>query len=587
MMSHTASHWFAALLLLGIWSSNVGAAEKSAAELLPPTTVAYVEMSQPKLLLDVVLDHPLRQRVESLDEYRKGLEGREFQQFKAMVEALETQIGMKWRPALAAITEGGIYVGVDAKTQGVAVLIKSRDAATLEKTRDALLDLIRREARNRGGDDPVKSGEYRGLSAYRIGAGRFVTLGPWLVLTNKDTLGQQIADYYLDGGRETFAGDEQYQAARATISGQPTAWAFVNLVALRGVGVGKELFQEKNDNPGAEVLLGGIVSTLEKAPYATASIYVEQDRLALRLAMPHDASWTPQRREYFFGADGRGAAPQPLEPPQTLLSIGTYRDLGRMWLLKDDLFTENVAAQLTQAEGNLTTLFSGRDFGREVLGAARPELQLVLTRQTFDNRELPLPDIKLPAGALVFRLREPETMQRQLKVLFQSLIGFLNVAGAQQGQPPLEQNTEKSAAGQLISASYLPDSSEGRINYNFSPSVAFTGDRFIVSSATPLAMELMELAAKQSDDAPAANNAAAENTRASLNLQVLGDVLKDNRGHLVAQNVLEKGHDKQQAEKEIDALLALLSVGKTMSLRLVTENNQVQLDAELTLDLTK
>jgi hypothetical protein len=62
---------------------------------------------------------------------------------------------------------------------------------------------------------------------------------------------------------------------------------------------------------------------------------------------------------------------------------------------------------------------------------------------------------------LIFRLKEPEKMQRELKVVFQSLIGFLNIAGAQQGQPPLDVNTEMLGDHLIVSTAYLPDSDQG------------------------------------------------------------------------------------------------------------------------------
>jgi hypothetical protein len=84
---------------LSIGASKPAFAEKHAADLLPPTTVVYAELPEPKKLLDVLLDHPLRERVESLADYRARLESDEFQQFKAVVTEIEKQIGLSWRPA--------------------------------------------------------------------------------------------------------------------------------------------------------------------------------------------------------------------------------------------------------------------------------------------------------------------------------------------------------------------------------------------------------------------------------------------------------------------------------------------------------
>ena len=116
--------------------------------------------------------------------------------------------------------------------------------------------------------------------------------------------------------------------------------------------------------------------------------------------------------------------------------------MSAFWAAAPELFDDNINAKFAEANSSLTTLFSGRDFGDEVLGAARPEIRIVVARQTLPQDGLPAPDIKLPAFGVIFQLRDEAKMKRPLKVSFQSLIGFLNVAGAPQGQPPLELESE-------------------------------------------------------------------------------------------------------------------------------------------------
>jgi hypothetical protein len=74
------------------------------------------------------------------------------------------------------------------------------------------------------------------------------------------------------------------------------------------------------------------------------------------------------------------------------------------------------------------------------------------------------------------------------------------------------------------------------------------------------------------------------NTYVRLKVQVLRDVVQDNRQHLVSQNMLQKGHDKQQAELEISRLLDVLDVGRSVSLQLSAAANQLQLEISLTID---
>lgn len=562
------------------------AAEKTAAEILPASTVGYLEISDPKQLIGVILDHPLRKRVEDLAEYKKALDSKEGQQLRTGIVFAEFQLGMELRPALEKLTGGGIYLAGDPKSNGIALLVKSSDAALLEKLLDTALKLARDAAANQGGGDPIKSVEYRGVKAYQAGEARFAIIGSWLVATNKDELGKQMFDNYLDGGA-SLAADAQFQAARKNISGKPTAWGYLSLAPLRNAGVAKELYKEKSDNPALEVLFGGLLSNLKQTPFATVSLYVETEQVRLVAQTPHDPSWVAKPREFYFGPGNKGAAPEPLTPKQTILSIGTYRDFAGLWLSKSDLFDENVIAGFAQADNTLSTLLQGRDFGRDILGAFRPEMQLVVARQDYKGLETPEPDIKLPAGALIVQFKEAEKMQPQLKLLFKSLVGFINVASAQQGQPPLDFNDEKHGDGSMVVTKYLADkSTDGKINYNLSPTIGFVKDRFIISSTSNLAGELIDLAAAAKPTA-VAENQPRDNTRATISVAPLRAVLEDNRKHLVAQNQLEKGHSKEAAENEIGGLLAILSAVKDATLRLGGDGKSLSFELGLRLEPAK
>jgi hypothetical protein len=269
-----------------------------------------------------------------------------------------------------------------------------------------------------------------------------------------------------------------------------------------------------------------------------------------------------------------------------VFSLSAYRDLGEFWASAPELFDDNINAKFSEVDGTLTTLFAGRDFGQEVLGSLRPEVQIVVARQKLPQADLPAPDIKLPAFAAIHRLKDEAKMRRSLKVSFQSLIGFLNVAGAQNGQPPLELSSETIEGGEMIVGQYLPpvdpeDAQRGKINYNFSPTAAFVGDKLIISSTKALAVELAASAQAEQRDQPA--GAAQVNTQSRLNSSALRLVLEDNREQLIAQNMLEKGHSREEAEKEIGALLEILSWVRHTGVRLSHDDRLLRLEWSIAL----
>jgi hypothetical protein len=129
-------------------ASERAAAAKTGAELLPPTTLFYVEIQRPAEVIRLILDHPLRQRLEQSPDYQKAFDTPQFKEFQAVVNAVEQRSGVQWRKALETSTGGGLVVAVDAATQGLVVLSRSTDAKATESVRDALFSLARDDAKS-------------------------------------------------------------------------------------------------------------------------------------------------------------------------------------------------------------------------------------------------------------------------------------------------------------------------------------------------------------------------------------------------------------------------------------------------------
>ncbi|MEX0939536.1 MAG: hypothetical protein WDZ59_16855 [Pirellulales bacterium] len=581
-MNRPTAFLCAATLFAAMLAAPVAAAEKTAPELLPQTTVFYAELTQPNEFLGLVLEHPLRERVEGIDGVQNALKGNEYLQLKAAVAIAEAQLGMTWREAAEKLVAGGIYFGLDSETQGVAVLVQSSDADALNNILDTLLRMARADAQNKSLEDPIRSTDHRGITAHHVGQLHFAAVGEWLVLTNHESLGTQILDAYLDGNEQALNSAAYYQAARAGSSGDETAWSVVNLEALRKAGAAQELFKGQADNVAGEVLVGGLLDNLEEAPFATASLRLTERQVHLTLSMPYENGWIGEAREYYFGPGGTGDAPELIAVPSLLFSLSTYRDMSQMWLRAGDLLDEQANDELAKADSNLSTFFAGKDFGEEILGAFRPEIQVVATRQSFQD-VLPQPAIKLPAFALIFRLHEPERMQPELRRTFESLIGFLNVVGAMNGQPQFDLDRESENEHQIITATYVPeatekDSQRAKIHFNFSPSVAFARDCFVVSSTKELARQLADRAGL----ADAAGGATmVVNTAMNLQIPVLREILGDNREQLIARNMLEDGNSRQQAEQQIEALLAVSQWIRDLTFKLSVNDKALELDARL------
>ena len=566
-------------------SRTAEAATNEAASLLPDSVVVFAEISDPPQLVQTLLNHPGKERVKALPGYKNPMTDKQRRDLKVGLAILEAELQMDWPAAFKSLTRGGISLAIDAPTQGAALLIRSAGDAELEKIMQSFLKLARADATNKGRPDPVKSVDYRGITAYQAGEARFATFDSWLVVTNKPQLGKAILDIHLGDDKPTLAAKENFQLASGQRDAALTLWSYLDLEMVRAAGDdnARKLLEGRAENPLAELLAGGLQSNLRHAPYVAASLDVRREGLKLAFKTPHRSEWVDEARQHYFRPADATATPSVALGDDTVFALRAYRDIASMWLRAGDLFNERIVAKMEEADSNLSTLFAGRDFGQDILGALGPDAQLIIARQDFSQQKTK-PAIRLPAFALVFHLKDPEKMRPELRRTFQSAVGFANVAGAQQGQPQLDMDMEKDEGRQIISASYIAEEDEqgsdkARINFNFSPSVAFAGDRFILASSKQLASTLAI-----APESTAGGDEAATNTNARLDMKILKQLLEDNRQHLVAQNMLEEGNDAETAEVKIEALLAVVDMLRDATIRLATEDEHLQLEFNLRLE---
>lgn len=571
------------------FGSGAVRADKMAADLLPPSTLGYVELSHPGQSIALLLDHPLRKDVEESAAFRQATTSPQFKKMREVVREIERRSGLDWRAALEQSAGDEAVIAFEPLTQGLVLLVKPQKMQTVDAVRDALISMARDDAANHGRPDPVEVKMYRNLSAYHLGDIIVVDLGPWVMLSNKKRLAQRVADMFLDGG-DSLAADEQFVAARRMAAGggpAPSAWAFVRVAPLRLLARQPWLDAKfKSDNPGAEFILGGLIPIAQNAPYVTASLWLAHDAVKLSAAAPYDASWVSAERKFFFAPSRDGAA-KPLMPGGTLLSITTYRDLAAMWQAGPDLFTEAVATQMAQTDSGLSTLLGGKSFSADVLGAFNPQMQLVVAKQDFDASAAK-PSVRLPGAALIFQIKPDQfqAVRKQFRVGFQSAVALGNLDGAQKGRPLLEMQSERRGKSEIQYATYSADEPakadksprlpKEDAYLNFSPAMAISARRLIVSSTRELAEQLADLDAR--DDSM---DTIPENTLVQAKPKLVAALIQSNREQLIAQNMLEKGHTREAAEKEIDLLQAVVGYFGDASLRLVTEKGSVRLEAQV------
>lgn len=542
------------VLLLSLSSSTWGQDIESAAQVLPGTTVVYLEVSDPPRLIESVMNHKLRGKVESMDRVQQFLKSPEYTMAMMGKELLEKQLGRSWDEALSNVTSEGLYLGFDIKTQGLAIMFQAKDEAELKKTAETFLNMASFAAQGEGSEKPFTIKPYRECKVADFGDFLIARMGNWFLISNNKDLAKQIADNLLDGSSDSVSHQTWFQEAQA-VQGQESIWAAVDLEAIREAGMAQELFAGSVDDPAVELLLGGVLDGMKNAAQVSANLRLDES-VQFNLAMPFDSQWASSTREFFYGPAMQGRAPALVNVKNSIASLSTYRDFSAWWLAKEDLFSERVIAQMAEFDSQISTLLAGLDFGEEFLGGLKAGAQLIVVEHQQDPNGQP--DVKLPGFAVIAEVKE-ESFARKVRIAYKNMISIFNLNLGMEGKTQLDTTTEKLDGISLTSAEYVfeDDSEEGLLLYNFSPSIAFVGKHVVVSSTRALALEIANQI--KAGDFQAGTDS---NTRLELDAKQLHRILVLNKEPLIANNMVSEGNSRSEAGAQIDGMLLIAELFK-------------------------
>ncbi|MFT5299669.1 MAG: hypothetical protein ACI87E_001892 [Mariniblastus sp.] len=580
-----AQRWFTVTCLIiapcfALPATAKAQAPPTAANFLPETTVFFAHIDKPAELIGTLENHPVVKHVWEMKPVKQFM--RSPQAAMAMLGRglLEQQLGGDAITAFKKCMDQGVWLAFDTKTSGVIVLFRSSDEDHLKQTAGKTLKFISTMAKQDGNKAPFKKIEYRDAVAAEFDGAMIARRNNWFIITNQPKLAKSVVDKMIDApldSADSLSGANWFK--EAVSQRQPAdLWTAVDVGSVRKLVGDKEPFLGRTDNPGVELIFGGLLDLLKNTPVAMGELNLG-DQIDVSINAPFDGKWANESREFFFGKELGGFAPQALAPNNMIASLTSYRDIGLWWLSKEDLYAENVIAQLANADSQLSNIFPGMDFGQDVLGALEPGVQIIVTQNQYGEKYIP--DVKIPAFALVGKLKNPEKLQRRLKIAFQSVIGFANINLGMNGQPQLEVETETIEGAKFASAEYFyeDNTEEGLMLFNFAPTIAFQGSHLILSSKRELAVELAGLIAKRE---PADNKPT--NTSLVLDGDMIHQILVANRESLIAQNMLEEGNTRDDAQAQMEIVFEVADLFKDANLDYSVGAKQMTLDVSVRFD---
>jgi hypothetical protein len=568
--------WAAIALAIAVMSAeSVGADGPRGAEWASKDALIYLEATHPGALLDRVLEPKFQAYLGSIPQYSRFLKSDQFRQAQAGAGFVSNLLDTTWDKGIRNLAAGGIVFVAEAE-QGKApwgfIAITPGDADFLVKAHEKLLGLARNDAAGKGQPDPVKVATHRGIKLYSINHEESHTVVRGTVeITRKEVTHaivretlvisqsaedvKKIIDRSMGTTSDSIVVNPDWKARRARASSDTMAWGLVRLDRLRALDPKKYTVPDMV-NPGATFLFGPWIDAVRKAPWMAAEISWSDAHLTAEVGLPTPPDGYSETLKKFLPPKGAGA-PAPLKPRGVIASLSLWRDVSSVWEVRNDLFPPEVVQGLAQLDTFAGQYFGGRDFGSGVLGAIGTNWRFVVAEQDFAKVK-PVPDLKLPAFALVIDLKpDDDEFAQRLKVAFQSFIGLANLGAAQSKAPPLELGSETIDGVTIATTKFmLPKGSADakepvHMRQNFSPSVVQVDNHFILSSSLGLTKDL--ISAVRVPEKSVASTLLVEADGSAL-----ARLVEANRLRLVTQNMLEKGNDKAAATGEIDLLVGLL-----------------------------
>jgi hypothetical protein len=504
------------------------------------------------------------------------------------VAHLETKLGTNWRRATSDLTSGGaVFAFRPGQPDYVLLVIRSKDAELLQRTNQSLIDLIEQDAREKGHESPVKSKEYKGTTAWTLGKDEFhAILGDTLVISNKQEGVKTALDMNWGEGPRSITELDLWREARGRSPTGNVAWAFARLDTLRQSGMAKELYEEKPKNAGIPIFFGGLNHVLRDAPYATASLVLNDERIAFRAEVPRDRAPWPEPYGGFYAAKVGEEAAVPLRPARTIASLSFYRDFKAMWDAREQLVAAEALPGFTELESNAAPiLFGGREFSSEVLGEFEPRFRLVAAAQDYSRSRL-VPDLKIPAFALVAELKHPSEFGPELIIAFQTVLGLANIGFGQKGQPRLMLANEIHKGFEIQAAHFLEKPAKGdgagvHLRHNFRPACTIAGRYFVLGSTVEIVKDVIDAIG----DVHAPPQTTPHNIIFEADVSHINHVLRQNKAPLISQNMVSGGNTRQQAEQEFDTLVKVLGLFSQGHITWTAEPKSMQV--ELAIEFAK
>ncbi len=555
-----------------------------AADLLPENTLLTLDIPRPAPIINFLAGSSVEKMLASSPQYQQFRKGPDFQKMKQGITFLELKMGTDWKTGLAGLTRNGLTVAVTSDG-ALLVVADADDAALLKKLNQTLLEVTTDDPDKKVTEEPAPPLSYKKFSIWSLNNEEAHTIqGNRLIMSNKMAALKSALDRSAGSGTAALATSPAYKEASTAWSPDSLATVFVNTKLVKqNPDVMRGLEEAKN--PMGSLFISVVTETLRNGTYLAAELSAGSDTLTVRMTGDGAPDAESGRTAFSIPKQSDEGVLANLQVPGMIAAASLYRDLYDFYSNKDTLFPERTSS-LIFFENMMGIFFSGRDMTDEIFGEIAPRMRLVLAEQAF-SPEKGIPRLQLPAFAFIFKMHHPDKFSIVMEEAWQKAIGLINFTRGQQAlagliiDKPDHKGTKFTTA--YFSGSGSEDKTDLPIDFNFRPSLAYTGPWLILSSTDSLTRDLID-ALKENKTTPCVPKASS-NSLVEINGAALRSILSANYESMIQQNMIDKGNMRQQAETEITTLLQLLGFFKGAEMELGAAGKTTEMRLELKVDL--
>jgi hypothetical protein len=555
------------------------------AEWIPRDAVIVVDIAQPQLLLDQLLDDRVTNAVTAAPQYQAATDNAEFKQLVGLVKYYQEKYEVDFRGLAGKLLGGGITWAV-GPNEASLLIVDTEDAKLLEEVHEFIRVVARGEAEKRGQGNPITSAEYRGLTGWRFGPNEaHAIVGNRLMLTNKPDWLKAAADLRADGSDASVAKSPNFRTAREAVGAGAVASVYADLALLKQIPQLQAALSKNNENPLAALLFSPLLTAMRESNWLAIGAGTEGQKLVLEVAMDGAPGDAVAPEEFSTPATAAGGAMPNFAVPRQLASLSFYRDLHKFYAAKDKLFPERTSG-LIFFENMMGIFFTGRDLTDEVLAETTPEVRFVVAEQQYDPK-VGTPQVQLPGFAVVFRMKNPDKFAPIAEEAFQKALGLVNFTRGQAAQPGLIIDRPVYADVKYTVAAFAPPSKPSEspvgMHVNFQPVLAMPKGYLIVSSTETLARDLID--ALKEEAAGNVQPLAGMHSLLTVDGSRVASLLNANRENLILQDMVEKGNTREQAAAGLDMGLKIGEVIRQVSLSMGAREGQTRAKLEIAVDV--